>query len=159
MGTYCTTTSLETLAIGTTFDSVTTALATKCITQAESEINKYLSKRYSISGLTSSVPPVVTTWCEWLSLGYMYMNNSRGGKESRERGKEFRDMALENLKLVSAYKSDLLDSSGAVIADISTTAYRALSNTDTYVDTFAEDDELNWRVDPNKISDIEDDRG
>jgi len=160
MGLYCTTTSLQTLAVGTTFDSVTTALADKCITWSENEINKYLSKRYDIASFNTSgsVPPLVTTWCEWLSLGYLYQNYGRGGKESRERGKEYRDMAIENLTLVQEYKSDLLNTTGSVISDFSNTAYRVLSNTDTYTETFAEDDELAWSIDSNKLTDIKDSR-
>lgn len=159
MATYATTTSLETLAIGTTFDTATSALAVKCLAWSESEINKYLSKRYNISQFTDgNVPPMVTTICEWLSLGYLYQNNSRGGKESRERAKEYRDMAIANLDLLSKYQLDLLNTSGSVISDMSNTAYRVLSTTDGYTETFAEDSELNWAVSSSKLSDIGDDR-
>ena len=157
---YATTTSLAINMIGVTFDTATTALASKKITDAENEINKYLSKRYDITSFqtTTSVPPLVTTLCEKLAEGYIWRSNSRGGKESLARGKELIKEALDNLVLISTYKLDLVNTAGAAIADMSNTAYRVLSSTTNYVNTFNEDDELNWRVDPNKLEDIDSQR-
>ena len=55
--------------IGTTFDTITTSLATKLITHAENEVNKYLSKRYDVGSWTtsSSTPPLITSLTETLS--------------------------------------------------------------------------------------------
>lgn len=161
MGVYCTTTSLETLMIGTSFDTATTLLATKLITHAENEINKYLSKRYNVGDFSTYAltPPLVTSLCETLAEGYMYQRMSRGGKESISRGKELIAQAIDNLKLISDYKEDLLDSSGAVIDDMSQTAYRVLCNTSEYTNTFNEDDPLDWRIDQNKLDDIDSERG
>lgn len=161
MGLYATTTSLETLMIGTTFDSLTSSLATKLITHAENEINKYLSKRYDIGDWytsTASVPPIITSWCETLAEGYMYQRMSRGGGEAMDRGKELIDQVLKNLDLVANYKLDVLDSSGSVVADMENTSYRVLSNTSDYANTFNEDSELNWSVDQQKLDDIESER-
>jgi len=88
----------------------------------------------------------------------MYQRMSRGGKEGMAQGKALIDQATANLKLISEYKLDLMDSSGDVITDMSQTAFRVLSSTSGYTDTFAEDDVLNWGVDSDKIDDIEDDR-
>ena len=162
MGTYCTTTSLQTLMIGVTFDSVTTSLATKLITHAENEVNKYLSKRYDLSASTfqtsTSIPPLVTSLTETLSEGYMYQRMSRGGKEGMARGKELITQATDNLKLISEYKMDLFATNGSLITDMSNTAYRVSSTTDTYSNTFNEDDELLWEVDSDKEDDIESER-
>lgn len=160
MGTYATTSSLEILMVGTAFDTATSSLATKLITHAEDEIDKWLSKRYDISAFSTStaVPPLVTSLAETLSEGYMYQRMSRGGKEWMARGKELITQATENLKLIADYKLDLVDSSGSPITDMSNTAYRCLSNTDSYSSTFDEDSELNWAVDTDKIQDIEDGR-
>lgn len=161
MGTYATTTSLQVLMIGTTFDSLTTSLSSKLITHAENEINKYLSKRYDVSlwNTTTSVPPLVTSLCETLSEGYMYQRMSRGGKDAMARGEVLIKQAIDNLELIADYKLDLLDSSGNVLVDMSNTAYRVLSNTSDYSQTFNEDDELNWKVDSSKLQDIFDSRG
>jgi hypothetical protein len=161
MGIYCTTTSLQTLLVGTSCDTATTSLATKLITHAENEINKYLSKRYDVAvfnATSTAVPPLVTSLAETLSEGYMYQRMSRGGKEGMQRAKDLITQATDNLKLISEYKEDLVDSSGAVVADMSQTAYRVLSNTSGYTPTFDEGDELNWVVDPDKLDDIESDR-
>ncbi len=160
MGAYCTTTSLQILMIGTTFDTATTSLATKLITHAENEVNKYLSKRYDVTGWTtaSATPPLVTSLAETLAEGYMSQRMSRGGKEAMARGAALIKQAIDNLVLLQDFKSDLVDSSGGVISDFSNTAYQILSNTTDYTPTFGEDDELNWRVDPDKLDDIEDSR-
>lgn len=161
MGIYATTTSLQTLMIGTSFDTATTSLATKLITHAENEINKYLSKRYDVSSFndtSTSVPPIVTSLCETLSEGYMHQRMSRGGKESMARGKELINQCLENLKSIAEYKLDLMDSSGDRINDISTGAFLIKSTTENYSNTFNEDDPVNWEVDQDKLDDIDSER-
>lgn len=144
---------------GTTFNTATTALAVKCITWGENEVNKYLSRRYDLSSnyfqVAGSVPPLVTTWTELLAEGYLHQKLSRGGPESMDRGQKIIDGVLKNLERIADYEGHLVDSSGDVIADMSNSAYRVLSNTDGYAQTFDEDDPLNWAVDSNKLSDIE----
>jgi hypothetical protein len=160
VGVYATTTSLQTLMIGTTFDSLTTSLADKLITHAENEVNKYLSKRYNVTSFMTagSVPPLVTSLTETLAEGYMHQRMSRGGKDAMKRGSELIEMAKENLESIAEYKLDLHNTAGSVISDMSQTAYRVLSNTTDYSSTFNEDDELNWAVDSDKTDDISDER-
>lgn len=158
---YATTTSLQTLMIGTTFDSATTSLATKLITHAENEINKYLSKRYNIGSFndtTTSVPPIVTSICETLVEGYMHQRMSRGGKESMARGKALIEQAISNLSLIADYKLDLVDSRGDRINDISSGGFLIKSTTENYSNTFNEDSQLNWEMDSLKLLDIESER-
>lgn len=148
--------------VGSTFDAATTSLATKLITHAENEVNKYLSKRYDITSspfdTSTSIPPIVTSLTETLAEGYMYQRMSRGGKESMARGEALIKQAIDNLKLIADYKLDIIGSSGSVIADMSNTAYRVLGNTDGYSTTFNEDSELNWEVDQDKLDDIASER-
>lgn len=160
MGIYATTTSLEVFMIGTTFDSITTSLASRCITHAENEVNKYLSKRYDIGSFNTStaIPPIVTSLTEKLAIGYMHQHNSRGGKESMQRGKFFIDDAISNLKAISKYELDLIDNDGSVISDMSNSSYAARSTTSNYSNTFNEDDPLNWEIDQNKLEDIKSER-
>lgn len=157
MGTYATYTSLQTVMIGTDFDTATTSLSTKMITHAENEVNKYLSKRYDITSFSTStaIPPLVTSITETLSEGYMYQRMSRSTKEGMGRGKDLINQAIDNLKLISDYKMDLVNTAGSVILDMSDTSSRVLCNTDTYSTTFNEDDELNWRIDQDKLDDID----
>lgn len=162
MGIYSTTTSLSIMMIGTTFDSATTSLVAKAITHAENEVNKYLSKRYDLSSspfnTSTSIPPLVTSLTEQLAMGYSYWWMSRGGKESIERGKSMIKEAKDNLNSIMEYKMDVVDSTGDVVTDMSQTAYRIQSSTVDYTDTFAEDSELSWAVDTDKLNDIEDSR-
>lgn len=147
--------------VDTSFDSVTTALATKCITWAEVEVNKYLSKRYNLANYyttTASVPTMITTWAEWLAVGYTYQGLSRGGVDAFGRADKYIKMAIENLEKVGSYKMDLIDNSGAVVSDFSNTAYRVLSTTDGFVETFAEDTSTSWSQDQDKQDAISDDR-
>ena len=160
MGLYATTTSLQTLMVGTSFDTATTSLATKMITHAENEINKYLSKRYDVGSwnTSTSVPPLVTSLCETLAEGYIYKRLSRGGKDAMARANDLIKQAQDNLMLIMEYKADLIDSNGDVIQDFSQTSYRVLSNSDQYFNTFNEDDELRWQVDPDKLDAIDGER-
>jgi hypothetical protein len=159
MGTYATTTSLETLLVGVTFDTVTTSLVSKLITHSENEVNKYLSKRYDVSAFTTtSMPPLVTSLTETLTEGYYYQRSARGGKDGLAHGKALIDQALDNLNLIALRKLDLLDSDGNVIAEGASSSYQMLSTTDDYAPTFNEDSPLNWVISPEKLDDIEDER-
>lgn len=161
MGLYATTTSLEILMIGTVFDTATTSLGNKLITHAENEVNKYLSKRYDISSFnvtSTSVPPIVTSISETLATGYMYKYMSRGGKDALERAKFFIDQAMDNLKLIAEYKLDLVDSNGEVIPDGEGSSYSIKSTTSDYSNTFNEDSQLDWEVDPLKLDNIKSER-
>lgn len=162
MGIYCTTTSLQTLMIGTTFDTATTSLATKLITHAENEVNKYLSKRYDIASspfnTSTSIPPIVTSLAETLAEGFMYQRMSRGGKDAMARAQALIDQAIDDLKLIADYKLDVIGINGDVVSDMSNTSYRVSSTTENYSNTFNEDSELNWEVDSDKTDDIESER-
>lgn len=156
MGNYATTTSLQTTMIGTSFDTATTSLANKCISWSEDEVNKYLSKRYDLSGFSASTPPLVQSLTEQIASGYMFRFMARGSADMLSRAKEIIDPCIKNLEGLSKGKFNLFDTSGAVIADASLSCFQVFCNTDTYHSTFDEDDPLNWKIDTNKIDDIED---
>lgn len=162
MGFYATTTGLAINMIGTTFDAATLALASKSITRAENEVNKYLSKRYDLTAspfnTTTTIPPLVGSLTEDLAEGYMHIRMSRGGKDAMKRGTDMLKLALDNLDLISQYKLDLVNSSGSVVVDMSQTAYRVLCSTSGYTTTFDEDSDLDWVVDPDKLDDIDSER-
>lgn len=159
MGTYATTTSINTMMIGVTFDTATTSLVSKCITWSENEVNKYVGRRYDVGAFVSSgtIPPLVTSLTEQLAEGYSWRQMSRGSKESLARAAAMITSVIDNLKLIADYKLDLLDSSGDAITE-RYVASRVKSNTQDYTETFAEDDPLNWTVDSDKITDVEDSR-
>lgn len=158
MGTYATTSSFDVLLVGTVLDTATTSVISKCITWSENEINKKLAKRYAVSSWSTAAltPPMITTLCEQLALGYFYDNNSRGGKEGQDRADRMIKMVQDNLNDLAAGKLELVNSSGAVITGRTTRG--VLSNTSEYSPTFAEDNPLNWEVDTDKLTDISDAR-
>jgi CTP-dependent riboflavin kinase len=154
MGTYATTTAIEIMMIGTSFDTATTSLVGKCIEWAENEIDKQLGGRYDVAAFKVTVPPMVKTMAEMLSMGYAYENLSRGGKESLTRGKNIVDRVMSNLKALAEQKLDLVDADGAIIDDI-LGGGQVYSTTDGYKNTFDERSPLNWAVDPTKLSDLD----
>lgn len=159
MGFYCTTTTLETLWGGATFDALT-ATASKAIDQAENEINKILSKRYDVSNwqdTTTSIPPMVSTLCEWLSLGYTYELTARGSKDAYVRADRFIKKAHDNMNAIIDGKYNLVDENEDVIEDGSA-KIQILGGQENYHTTFDEDDPLNWTVDKDKLTDISDGR-
>ncbi len=161
MGTYCTTTSIETLWGGTTFDGLT-ALASEFIDEAEGEINKYLSQRYDLSTDTfqtsTSIPVAVQNICKWYAVGYLYEATARGSKDAFARADRYLKKAEKNLMDIANYKADLTDSDGNIVDDASEDM-QILSSTSDYAPTFNEDDPLNWDVDPDKKTAISDERG
>ena len=148
--------------IGLNFDTVTTSLASEMITDAEAEVNKWIGRRYDLSGATfqtsTSTPPIIRMLTTQLAEGYMWRSMSRGSKESITRGDGLIKGVLENLKQIADYRADLFNTLGGLINDMSNTAYRVLSNTKDYSNTFNEDDAENWTVDEDKLSDISDER-
>jgi len=163
MGTYSTLTSLTILMTGTDFSlTAMNSLGALAINRAETEINKYLSKRYDLSSATfqtsTSVPPMVRDLCNELSVGYAYKFLSRGRKESIERAHLFIDPVIDNLKEIRDHKHDLVNTSGSVIPEAASGVWRIQSNTSGYSNTFNEDDPLNWETDVDKLDDISDDR-
>ncbi len=158
MGVYATTTSLDTLMVGVNFDTATSSLATKCITWSENEIDKKLCERYDVTDFKTTVPPIITSLCEQLSMGYLYRQLSRGGKESLNRGDTLIKGVMDNLNALADNKFSIVNTTGSVISS-RTDRKTVLSSTNDYYPTFAEDDPLNWKVDSDKLSDIENDRG
>lgn len=162
MGTFATITTLEVNMVGVQFTTTgnVNTLAGNMITRAEHEIRKWLSKRYDMTAdafqTSTSTPPMVQEWAAMLGEGHMWHALSRGGAgdKSVARGDKLIKSVLDNLKEVAVYKLDVLDSTGAVLTDMSNTAFRVLSNTKDYTDTFDEDDSLNWDVDSDKLDDI-----
>ncbi len=147
--------------VGFEFDSTTTELVSKCITQAETEVNKFLARRYNVSdwaATTTSVPPMVTTLTEWYATGLSMKSLSRGNKELLSVANDYLKMAKDNLIEIVENKADLVDSDGDPVAESAIGAFRVLSNTKNYSPTFNEDADLNQRVDQEKLDDIRDER-
>lgn len=158
MGFYVsTTTSLETRLVDVEFDTATTSLVNNCIEDAEAEVNKWLSKRYDLSPYqttTAAVPPMMRSLAVKLAEGYYWQRASRGSKESLSRGNSLEKNALQNLKDLSEFKANLVDTAGSLIVDDpDNSSFRVLNNTSDYRPTFNEGSSAHWRVDRDKIDD------
>lgn len=148
--------------VNITFDTATSALASEMISDAEAEVNKYISRRYDIAEsyfqTTTSIPPLVRSLATTLAEGFMWGRMSRGSKESLQRGKELVDHAIDNLTLIAEFEADLTLTNGSLVPDNTESYKRILSNTEDYANTFNEDDSLLWQVDPDKLEDIDTER-
>lgn len=142
--------------VGTVFDSMTTALASACIYDAENEIKKHLCKRYDFSAspfdTTTSIPPMITTLAQTLAIGYMYENMARGGKEGYARADRYIKRAMDNIQSLLDGEAQLTDSSGDLITEID--GDWAVRATTEYEPTFNEDDPQEWAMDPDKVDDL-----
>jgi len=158
LGTYATTTALDTLIPGVDLATTTASvLASKCITWAENTVNCELARRYDVGSWDTStaVPPLVTSITEMLASGYFFKKISRGGPASIERGKESIADAMTMLKQITERKCDLLDTAGSYVTERNTEAGTSVFNsTSAYHTTFDEDDPINWVIDSKKLTDI-----
>jgi phage gp36-like protein len=160
---YSTTTSLEILLVGVTFDTATTSLVSQCITDAENEVDKYLSKRYDMADYMAmsltALPPLLKTLTNQIAMGYYYQNSARGGKDSLDFGDKIIKRATENLILIQERKADLLNVNMEPVAEASTAGYKMVSNTTNYTPTFNVDDPLKWKQDQDQLDDADTERG
>jgi translation initiation factor 2B subunit (eIF-2B alpha/beta/delta family) len=163
VGTYATSTALQTVMVGVTFNTATSSLVSKAMDHAESEVNKYLSKRFDLSTDTfqtaASIPPLVRTLTERIAEGYSWQWLSRGQKDLIERGKDLVKVAQENLKLIAEGDADLYATSGSIITEMSNSAYSVRCTTTNYAPTFDEGPETSWVPDPDKLDDISSAKG
>ena len=158
MADFATTTSLQANMVGTTFDTATTALAANMLNRAETEVKKWLSKRYDIGSFITAPPPMVRDLVLDLAEGYMLMRMVRGANSSKEilaYKETLIDPAIENLQAIASWKANLVDSTGSIIEDDpDNTSYQIISSTEGYAPTFNEDDETEWKTDDTKLEDI-----
>ncbi len=162
MPTYATAGALSTAMPGVSFTGLT-ASADACIERAEARIDSVLARRYDLSQAyfqtSTATPPVVQSWAIQMGAGYLWQEVSRGGagKEAMKRGETLIKGVVDDLKLLSEHKLDLVNSSGALIPDMSNGSTRVLSSTKDYKPTFNEGNELRWKVSSQKRQDIIDD--
>jgi hypothetical protein len=157
---FATTGAIFVKMVGTTNNTATAALATQCITDAENEIKKRLCKRYDFSAspflTTTTYPPMIITLTENLAIGYMYESLARGGKESFVRADRFIKRVMDNLEQLQNGDAQLVGVSGTAVDEIS--GDWAIHATDSYPNTFNEDDPKDWSPSQDKLDAISDER-
>jgi hypothetical protein len=148
--------------VGVNFNTATVAVAGECITWAEDEIRKYLSRRYDMSSAafqtSTSTPPIVKSWATRLSIGYTEIQLARGGKEAIALGESKVDSVLKNLELVAEGILSVSDSTGSLLTESDNSAFKVQSSTSGYKETFDVDDPLDWEIDSTRLEDIKGDR-
>lgn len=157
MSAISTTTSLNLLTPGITFDTATTSLATKCIEMAEAWTKSALSKRYDISASPFTVCTTtsqLTNLIDEMAVGFLYKFMSRGAKESLTRGQSHIDSAKSAIMEIASYKSNLMNADGSGAVSDSSQNWQVLHSASSYHTTFDEDDQLEWTVDSDKLEDI-----
>ena len=157
MGTFATTTSLNVLMPGITFDTATTSLADRCISWAEGWAKGKLSKRFDTSASPFTVytsTSHLTCLTEELAMGNLFKLMSRGGKESLTRGKEMVESAQKAIMDIAQFEADLMGIDGVTPVSTKSTAVQIIHSASAYHSTFDEDDPIDWAVDGDKLTDI-----
>ena len=158
---YSTATSILTILPGlpatTSADgySSTVSLIESHIVRADSFIDAKCSRRYSLP--FSPVPPFIRTISEDISSWFVYRSEfSTDIKTDFEN--RFED-AVEWLNQIQAGELNLVDTSGSLVAELSTTSAGFLdSNTKDYQPFFDEDEPVSWKIDADKKDGIADNR-
>jgi len=162
VGTFATTTALDTLMPGTGFDTQTNNAGTKAIDWSENWIKGKLSKRYNVAALPFTAytsTSQLTSYAEQLAMGYLFKIQSRGSKESISRGQALIDEVKQSIMEIADYQCDLLDASTSSIpVGDKSGRVEIIGSASGYHTTFDEDDPLNWKPDSDKLTDIESDR-
>jgi len=129
------------------------------IMRADNIINGMVAKRYIISNFVSSVPPLLNTLSEDITSYFTYRSFFSMDNQNRNEWTDKFEGALDILREIRDNKMDLVDSSGNVVAELtSATTNYVDSNTKNYSSTFAEDTSTSWSVDSDKLDSIDSDR-
>lgn len=162
MGTYCTNTAV--IAEFPTFPQTTSvsrytetaSLITEKIDRAESVINGYLGRRYTVP--FAATPPMVETICINLTAHYtLKAKFTRDSHNTSEWVEKLKEDAINDLELIRDRKIDLVNTSGTVISDKNATS-RVKSNTEDYWPTPDLDTVTSWSISSSRLDDIKDGR-
>lgn len=156
-------TSIQYRMLGTDFtNSNSAALFSEAATAADDDIRGKLAKRFDISSTyfqtSTSAPPLLRKVGQDLVIAYMIEGLSRGSDNDHKRADKYYKRAMSVLDELANYTMNLYDTSGSLIAASTTNRAGVKSNTSDYYNTFNEDAIENWKVDPDKLDDISDER-
>ena len=131
----------------------TSALISAKIPRAEAMINSYVGRRYTVPFTT--VPPVIeqiaVDLTAYLALTAKFTRDNHNTNDWVELiGKDCK----EQLELIRDRKIDLVDSTGAVLAE-RTASTRIVSNTQDFQPFSDVDPVINWRVPTDRLKAID----
>ena len=139
--------------------SATIAVIDQHIARADNIINGKIAMRYNVSSLASNVPPLLKTISEDITSYYSYRSFFSSDNQNFN---DWTDKFKEAMALLDEIREgdmSLVDSSGNIIDEISTSQVDKIeSTTQNYQSFFDEDDVTEWAVDSDKLDSIEDNR-
>lgn len=134
----------------------TASLITDKINNAESIINGYLGRRYTVP--FSPVPPVVKTMAINLSAHYTFV--AKFSSDSHNTNDWVTDLKIDVMAQLEDYrdrKMDIVNTAGTIIAEKNADS-RVISNTQGYAPTADLDTVTSWSISSSRLDDIEDGR-
>ena len=138
--------------------SVTALAVGKHITRADALINSKIAKRYAVPIVPT--PPLLANLSEDITAYYTYRSfYSQDNLNKFDYFDELRSIALETLEGIRKGDIDLVDTSGSLIPEPSTTSLSMVDGTHYGVQPFFDvDDESQWKFDQNELDSIRDKR-
>jgi len=130
----------------------TSLLITEKIDRAESIINGYLGRRYTVP--FSPVPPVVETMSINLAAHYTFV--AKFSSDSHNTNDWVTDLKVDVMTQLEDYrdrKMDIVNTDGAVLPEKNADS-RVVSNTQSYYPTPDLDTVTSWEIDPDRLDDI-----
>ncbi len=166
MGVYATTTSISNILPGyligetTTSDAAGTTKFSAHIDRAETLINAWVGRRYSLPFITgtttTNVPPVIRTIAEDIATYNAFRATfAQDGKIKNPYLDEYK-MAIEMLKEIGAGTMPLTFTDGSEVPADSSNLF--LSTTKDFRPVFGLDDATDWRRDPDEVRQTESER-
>ncbi len=141
--------------------TATTTLIDEHINRADNVINAKIAQRYAVGSFNTSgsVPPLLKTISEDIASYFTFRSEFGGDNQNdNEWTDKFKD-AIELLDQLREGDIDLVNTTGSIIDERTTSAVDIISSTHIdYQPFFDEDSVTSWKVDDDKISSIEDNR-
>lgn len=131
--------------------NVTSSQLAYFIDFAESQVDGYLSKRYSLP-LSTPTPKLVETLSTEISVYELLSKRIFVGEVAADSMwvKSYKE-AMDMLREIARGRISITDSAGAQLSEGNIEIW---SSTETYLPTFTEDDQLSQYIDDDKIDDI-----
>ena len=140
--------------------TATATIITSHVTRSDALIDAKLSRRYSVPFATTSTstPPVITSISQDITAYYSY--RSLFTRDSRQRFEyldDFYATALKTLDDIALGVIDVVNTAGSVISERNS-GNKVYSTTESWMPIFDVDDEMKWKFDSDRLTQINSDR-
>lgn len=140
----------------------TLALIGNHLTRAEGIVNSYIADRYDITSFytTTGGPVQLKAISEDLTAYFTMRTLYSGENQNYNEWVDKYNEMMAQLEMIREGKLALTDDTGTPFSERTSERVTLIeSTTEDYAPYFDEDDSLDWRVDPDKLDDISDNRG